>query len=342
MSRRGLLLGLGLGVGLLGCAATPGLETAPPERLERFAAACEERAAAAGEAYSVRGEAGWLLLRSELLHAAQAARPGRETQARTGALEAILAFHAELAQRSIELWLVPVPAKAAIYPEALGTDLAPAPERLDPGDQELLQRLVASGVRVLDLTPVFLAARAEPGPPLYCQSDSHWSPRGLGIAAGAIAARLGTSLAPPASRPELVAEPAEIAILGDLVAPLGEPSPPPERLAIERVLARGPSGLAPLRPDPQGPILLLGDSHNLVFHSGGELHAHAAGLPDALALRLGRPVDLVAVRGAGANAARMSLARRVGGLEGKRVVIWCLSVRELSQGPPWQKIPLPA
>ena len=56
--------------------------------------------------------------------------------------------------------------------------------------------------------------------------------------------------------------------------------------------------------------MLLGDSHNLVFHAGDDMLASGAGLPDQLALELGFPVDLVAVRGSGATPARINLFRR--------------------------------
>ena len=54
---------------------------------------------------------------------------------------------------------------------------------------------------------------------------------------------------------------------------------------------------APAAPDPASAIVLLGDSHNLVFHAGADMHATGAGLADQLAFELGTPVDLVAVRG---------------------------------------------
>ena len=42
----------------------------------------------------------------------------------------------------------------------------------------------------------------------------------------------------------------------------------------------------------QSPVLLLGDSHVLVFQAGGNLHARGAGLADQLALELGFAVDV--------------------------------------------------
>ena len=42
--------------------------------------------------------------------------------------------------------------------------------------------------------------------------------------------------------------------------------------------------------------------------------------------------DLVAVRGSGATPSRINLLRRRDNLAGKKVVIWCMSVREFTEG----------
>ena len=65
---------------------------------------------------------------------------------------------------------------------------------------------------------------------------------------------------------------------------------------------------SPVTPDPNSPIVLLGDSHNLVFHEGDDMHARGAGLPDQLALELGLPLDVVAVRNSGVTPARVTPA----------------------------------
>lgn len=80
------------------------------------------------------------------------------------------------------------------------------------------------------------------------------------------------------------------------------------------------------------PVVLLGDSPGLVFHAGGEMHAQSAGLPDHLAYQLGFSVDVVAVRGSGAAPSQLNLFRLRDKLKGKRVVVWCFSVREFTKG----------
>ena len=70
------------------------------------------------------------------------------------------------------------------------------------------------------------------------------------------------------------------------------------------------------------------------------MHAQGAGLPDHLAYQLGFPVDVVAVRGSGATPSRLNLYRRRDNMKGKRVVVWCLSVREFTEGQGWRPVPV--
>jgi alginate O-acetyltransferase complex protein AlgJ len=91
----------------------------------------------------------------------------------------------------------------------------------------------------------------------------------------------------------------------------------------------------------ESPILLLGDSHTLVFHAGEDMHGTGAGLADQLALELGFPVDVVGVRGSGATPARINLLRRKDNLAGKKLVIWCFSAREFTEATGgWRLVPV--
>jgi alginate O-acetyltransferase complex protein AlgJ len=68
------------------------------------------------------------------------------------------------------------------------------------------------------------------------------------------------------------------------------------------------------------------------------MYAEGAGLPDQLALEFGFPIDVVAVRGSGATPARRNLARRKDNLAGKKLVIWCFTSREFTEGEGWDKV----
>ncbi|MCA8944134.1 MAG: hypothetical protein KDB80_16335, partial [Planctomycetes bacterium] len=92
--------------------------------------------------------------------------------------------------------------------------------------------------------------------------------------------------------------------------------------------------------DPSSPILLVGDSHCLIFRDGGDMHAKGAGLADHLAAQFGLPIQTVGVRGSGATQSRVS-AFRSNAYDGKKLVIWCLSAREFTEASSWSpKVPL--
>jgi alginate O-acetyltransferase complex protein AlgJ len=128
---------------------------------------------------------------------------------------------------------------------------------------------------------------------------------------------------------------------------LGQALPGPkmlETLSLRFVGVQENGRLTPVEPNPASPVILLGDSHDLVFHGGGDMHAQGAGLADQLASELGIAVDLIAVRGSGATPARVNLLRRARGradyLAGKRLVIWCFSAREFTESSGWAKVPV--
>lgn len=335
----------------------------PPEATENVAeafrrelAAKAERAFETGELV-VPGTDGWLFFAPELRSlsigdfwgdaAGQASRAPR-ADARDP-LPAILDFRDQLAERGVELLFVPVPAKAAVYPRHVSQAARDAyqtgpPPRLDLAHGEFVERLREEGVRTLDLLPLYLKRWADGDDRLYCRQDTHWSGRGLELAAEAIAGELARPDEPewldPArgrspSPPPTAAGTRDVTLTGDLWRDLQLPDgekPPTETLPLTFV-----EGFEPWR---ESPVLLLGDSHVLVFHAGGDLHAEGAGLPEHLSRELSLPVDLIGVRGSGATPARVNLLRRGDGLAGKRVVVWVLSVREYTEGQGWQKVPV--
>jgi alginate O-acetyltransferase complex protein AlgJ len=291
----------------------------------------------------VRGRDGWLYFAPELRHlevgrfwGERAAAVSRARRAEwADPLPAILDFARQLDERGIALLFVPVPAKAVIHPEGLPPAYA---ELSDAADRAFYEVLRGEGVEVLELGPVFDEARAAEAAPLYLRQDTHWADPAIRAAARRIAERL-VELGVERGEGSFATRAREIEIRGDLWEMLGDEGLAQERVTLTAV-GRG-SDLAPVEPSPDSPVLLLGDSHSLVFHAGGALHARGAGLPDHLARELGFPVDLVAVRGSGATPARVDLLRRGDALQGKRAVVWCLSVREFTESVGgWRVLPV--
>lgn len=323
-------------------------QPAPEQAGARWAPFFAELAASAPQHQVVEGKDGWLYFAPELRHLgvgrfwgdAAAAVSRAEQPASADPLAAIVDFHQQLASAGIQLFFVPVPPKAVIYTEPLparAPGTASVLERADAADAAFLKALEAAGVTVIDLVPPFLLAR-DRGAPLYCRQDTHWSPRAIAVAADRIAQLIGGPdwrAALPVGTYETKAE--DLEIDGDLRQRL--PDPKPAKEVLQAIYVEDEAGRAP-QPDRDSPLLLLGDSHALVFHAGGDMHAEGAGLPEHLTRALGFPVDLVAVRGSGATPARVDLLRRGDGLAGKRAVVWVISVREYTEGQGWAKVPV--
>ena len=95
----------------------------------------------------------------------------------------------------------------------------------------------------------------------------------------------------------------------------------------------------------ESPVLLLGDSHCLVFHIGGDMLATNAGLADQLAFDLGMPVDVLGTMGSASTAVRQNLLNRTKTedkyLPAKKLVILCFAARELTESlGGWRKVPI--
>ncbi|MCX5685761.1 MAG: hypothetical protein NT049_19060, partial [Planctomycetota bacterium] len=196
--------------------------------------------------------------------------------------------------------------------------------------------LRSAGVGVVDLAPAFLSDRLSMEGPLFCKQDSHWSGNGCVVAAHEIAKILKDRPWLKDRKPlKLSSQWRAVEVTGDLCLP-GSGAPIEKHPARFVGVGEAEGALEPLADDRAAPVVLLGDSSNLVFHAGGDLYAVGAGLPDQLALELGLALDVVAVRGSGVSAARVNFMRRIKAdpnyLKGKRLVIWCFAAREFTEG----------
>lgn len=255
---------------------------------------------------------------------------------------AILDFQQQLKARGIELLVVPVPPKAAIYPEKIvpgfdvrTTDPAPVLHRF-------YEELRGAGIDVLDLSALFIQNRDHARGAVFCRTDSHWSGIGCVLAAQAIADKVRPKLPQPATPKEYASDWKEVQVSGDLDGLMSPEThkPGPEKIAVQSVSQKG-NGAA-VEPDANSPLLLLGDSHTLVYH---DFLAERAGLLDQLAMLLGFAPDLIGTRGSGATPVRFQLYRRsvkdAGYLAKKKVVVWCFAAREFTEATEgWAKAPI--
>jgi hypothetical protein len=257
---------------------------------------------------------------------------------------AMVAWRDALASRGIQLLVVPVPNKESIYPDRLTRRAMPPPGVLSPSTRDLFTRLQTAGVDYVDLFAVFHAARAngaDAGEPFYLVQDSHWSPAGLKLAAGAVARHVVERGWIQEGTRDYEEEPSPIQRLGDMVLMLRsrtlERNAVPEHVRCSRIVDS--QTRQPCRDDPQSEVLVLGDSFLRIFESD---EPGAAGFLAHLARELRRPVTRLVADGGASTLVRQELYRRPALLTRKRVVIWEFVERDLHLGTEgWQSVPLP-
>jgi hypothetical protein len=305
----------------------------------------------AGDRPVIAGSDEWLHLRSELQFLASEPFWGGQAESpKTDPFASIVDLHNRLSELDIQLILAPAPPRAVVYADTLfdelPTDEHGLPLRLDPTLQAFYEALREEGVTVVDTTDAFIAARqneTELGR-VCCQQDTHWSPRGLALTASAVYAAL-TADGEPEWFEDLEyadispAEPQALTYVGDMADRLDGFAGQQTTDMITIIN----NGEEPLTFDSSSPILLLADSHGLVFSSGKDMHSEHAGFGEHLSLEFGLPIDLMAQKGSG-DAVRRNLARRFiqkpNEAEGKRVLIYTFTARTFTTGRNWTPVPL--
>ncbi len=307
------------------------------------------------------GCGGWLHLRQDidyltgpgfLEHVQQqnrglAADPNVDTQ-HSDSRVAIQEFHQLLHERGIQLIVMPVPVKTAVYPEHLSSRFTGGRTVLEnPSFAQWKHDLKTTGVLVFDPGPLFLK-QMENGTSqaLYLRTDSHWSPFAVKLVAESLQELVQHyAPAPLSSEIRFGSQLTDITNHGDLARMLqlssAMPDYPPETVTIRQLI--DDTAIRP-RPDPGDDVLILGDSFTNIYSAPQLKWGTGGGLAEQLSLQLQRPVDQLAMNGGGATEVRAALARDLAQgrdwLAGKRVVIWQFAARELASGN-WKRIPLP-
>ena len=291
----------------------------------------KKASAKVGDSFSVQGDdEAWFFLNRELKQMALGAFWDGEWAAAaangTDPLPSIFEFTDLLKANGVDLIFVPVPAKASIYPDKLDSTAKPTdPIALSP----IIDKLNKAGVKTIDFEKIASDHRAaNPQDKLWCEQDAHFTPLAAKMIAELVAKEIGDTVKGTQKFTRKTAT--DLKIVGDQVKGTDwEGKTPQETVIIEEVEG--------VEPDPASPVLLMGDSHTLVFQEGGSngMHCKGAGIFDQLSFELGLPLDLVGVRGSGLMQARKNLFRQAKANPGywgtKKVVVWVFSVREFTQ-----------
>lgn len=289
----------------------------------------------------VEGQDKWYFLPSDLRHLTTSFKEAQPPAGGQDPVSVVVEFHKALKERGIHLVLLPVPEKPRVRADRLVAGIeagdSTKTKELDRASGRFISSLREAGVDVFDPSPLFQKWVAEGNDPVYCRSDTHYTPLTCEGLAKALTEK-HVKISGPVDDKQFKIEESALTIKGDL-ADEGES----EKLTM-RTVKKAADG-STFSPDDASPVLLMGDSHCLVFHSGGDMHTEGAGLFDHLTAQLGNPPALIAVRGSGSTSARVALYRKAKRspefLKTKKTVIWCFAAREFTQSEGWKKIPLP-
>jgi len=279
------------------------------------------------------GSGGFLFYRKSLEYVVggeiQAQKPGKNP------FSTIVGFKDYLAGQGIDFLLVPVPTKSEVFPDRLRgvkLELKRLPV-LNPHGRKFFSELTAAGVEIVDLLPAYLAARARRKPgeePLYQPQDTHWTHRGLRLAAAQIGARVKRYAWYGRLKERSVAFTlARVTFKrhGDLHSRLTDKEQrryKPALLVGHKVI--DPRSKKPYDDDPASPVVILGDSFTGVYQ---RTYCENAGISAHLAHQIQHPVDLVMSYGGGPNVRKKLLSRGEADLQRKRLLIWIFAARDL-------------
>src|SRR5262249_37756221 len=156
----------------------------------------------AGNKAVIPGTDGWFFLSSDIrflsvgkFWGADAAKVSRAHNPESAdPIPAIVDFAQQLKKHGIELLLMPIPPKAAIYPEKIVPDVDMRGETAAPYLARFYDELRKREINVVDLAPVFLQNRANEHGPVFCKTDTHWSGLGCVLAAQTIKEKIHEKL----------------------------------------------------------------------------------------------------------------------------------------------------
>ncbi len=310
-----------------------------------FAQECESRANA-GE-LNIRGDdPNWFFMKRELKQLAAGKFWEKDWTKvavnKTDPTSHLVTFNELLKAKGVKLIMVPIPAKASIYPDKLVAKFAPGSTLPLQGYYDELRQ---QGLEVLDLEPVLNAVRAKSGgegkDKLYCQQDSHFSPLTTEIIAGLVKQAVENESWYQAQPKETFKRSNQeaLTITGDQVEGTAlTPAPAAEVLTLTYAGKEVDGKIEAVAADKNSPVLLLGDSHTMVFSDGGKagMHCQSAGLQDQLQYELGFAIDRVSNKGSGIMQARKNLVlmrvkKEDGFWDKKKLVVWVFSAREFTQ-----------
>ena len=278
------------------------------------------------------GKDGWLFFRKEIDYLNGGDLTVQDTD--YNPLPRLVEFKRLLDSRNISLLFCAVPNKSDVYFEKLPVDAPQDPGTIiNPFGRKILRDLQNAGIEVIDLLPDFLSAKKDDAKyreAVYQKHDTHWTERGLLLAAQRIAGRIQQY----AWYADAVKNPVRYTVKGtscvrrgDIVDRLPEhdrTAYPAATLDAQQVLE--PDGNLYKASRPDAPVMLIGDSFTGVFEI---IDCKAAGVGAHIAASTGLPVDIITSWGGGPLVRDKMLRVRAKDLSKKRLVLYLMVARDL-------------
>lgn len=276
------------------------------------------------------GRDGWLFFRDDVDALLERPLSEESIQAR---VRTVIDFRDQLAERNIQLFLVPTPVKPSLYSDFLSPRLLPSDTIRSRSEEDILNRLKTAGVEVLDPMDFLNEHFSTDGRPGYLQTDTHWTPEAMESVAGNLAEKILKNDWVSEGRRDWPRQRIPHAGVGDTLSLLGLPKWVEEDRKEEvRLWTLHQPERMPEPIERDSPILLLGDSFTNIFSVGEMGWGERGGFAEHLAWHLRQPVDRLSRNDAGASSTRQLLSREMARgfdrLEGKRVVVWQFAARE--------------
>lgn len=262
-------------------------------------------------------------------------------------VKAIVQFKQQLAMRGIDLIVVPIPVKTIIHAEKMSSRYAFShPLLQNPSYDDFSLALKKESVLLFDVAPILLQEKRRTGKAQYLNTDTHWTPQAMELAARELAKFIqGNVQLPPVENAGLIRKKQSVSNLGDIAEmlklPVGQAFYKKQQVQIQQV--QTPDGEL-LYPTRDADILLLGDSFSNIYSFREMNWGEAAGLGEQLGFYLQRPFDAIINNAGGSYVTRRQLVRDLARgkdrLRAKRLVIWEFAMRDLLSGD-WKLLELP-
>jgi alginate O-acetyltransferase complex protein AlgJ len=255
----------------------------------------------------------------------------------------LMDFKKYLNEKNVNLLFVVVPNKEEVYFDKIDSGIpSPQIQFVNPYSRKILNDIQNAGIEVIDLLPYFLEARKEDTTGmeyLYQVHDTHWTNRGLQIAAELIANRIKEyAWYDGVEKKACTVKDTMFERQGDIVERLPEQNRSryqAVKLQARQVLNEDSSLYKGNNPD--APVMLIGDSFTGVFES---VDCKGAGVGAHIAQKTSIPVEVITSWGGGPLVRKKAMHTREKYLSKKRLVIYMMVARDLyNYSQNWEKFP---